>query len=426
MSEVRFSCACALSHISAIPITDEFTFLFNNCEYKCHRIQAAFLSPTISRILMTEVLASEFRITPNADGDNFQIIMDLIQGRAITLDESNAMFILSVGKQLGNCEMKKWALQFINKEITVGNAVQHLRFMKDIGLNCQAEIEFVAQHLYEIDTNELKTLDVDVLWDVLHSPSLVIPDEDWLFEIALDLVTQGGPQYERLYEAIHFDYLTGPSMMKFIDTFKYADMSGSLWSALCRRLACNVAQAEGKRMSRYVSPYISSRDYEYSGQNPFDGVVAHLTSECGGNIHQKGIVNITASSVKTNEPYRIVDYSSETHFVTQDQRDAFVQVHFLQHQLKLTNYTLKSHSGLGNFFMSWVLEGSNNGIDWIQLDSHENCNDLKGPSLVHTYSCKDAPPMTFFRIQQTGETSSHANYLIIAKMELFGTLYTLV
>lgn len=32
-----------------------------------------------------------------------------------------------------------------------------------------------------------------------------------------------------------------------------------------------------------------------------DGVIAHLTRECGGNAHKKRIVNVTVSSVYDND-----------------------------------------------------------------------------------------------------------------------------
>jgi hypothetical protein len=39
---------------------------------------------------------------------------------------------------------------------------------------------------------------------------------------------------------------------------------------------------------------------EGEGQMPAGGLIAHLTEKCGGNVHEKGAVQITASSSSNN------------------------------------------------------------------------------------------------------------------------------
>ena len=37
-------------------------------------------------------------------------------------------------------------------------------------------------------------------------------------------------------------------------------------------------------------------EFNFVDDRPFWGILSHLSDECGGNVHYKGIVNITASS----------------------------------------------------------------------------------------------------------------------------------
>ena len=54
-------------------------------------------------------------------------------------------------------------------------------------------------------------------------------------------------------------------------------------------------------------------------QKRFDGVIAHLTHECGRNVHDKGIVNVTVSSAANNRlPGKRGKVSGKTVFTGQN------------------------------------------------------------------------------------------------------------
>jgi hypothetical protein len=36
--------------------------------------------------------------------------------------------------------------------------------------------------------------------------------------------------------------------------------------------------------------------FSFISGHPFVGIIAHLTKQCGGNVHDRGVVNITAST----------------------------------------------------------------------------------------------------------------------------------
>ena len=53
----------------------------------------------------------------------------------------------------------------------------------------------------------------------------------------------------------------------------------------------------GRRNGAFSAPWRSNiRPLHNTILRKLDGIIAHLTRQCGGNVHDKGIVNVTASS----------------------------------------------------------------------------------------------------------------------------------
>ena len=58
----------------------------------------------------------------------------------------------------------------------------------------------------------------------------------------------------------------------------------------------------------------------YNQARPLDGIIAHLTRECGGNVHKEGVVNVTASGCFRDgfKPENAVDLKSDSIFYADD------------------------------------------------------------------------------------------------------------
>jgi hypothetical protein len=55
------------------------------------------------------------------------------------------------------------------------------------------------------------------------------------------------------------------------------------------------------------------------GKMPASDVIAHLMAKCGGNVHDKGAVEITASSVWDDPPRNAADLgNTNSWFVSDD------------------------------------------------------------------------------------------------------------
>jgi hypothetical protein len=133
----------------------------------------------------------------------------------------------------------------------------------------------------------------------------------------------------------------------------------------------------------------------------------------GGNVHEKGIVAITSSSVFENYPqYRVTnlgDPNSARSFCSEYEANQWVQWDFIERRVIPVHYSIQAHRNtLGSSHLkSWVIEGSMYGLRWTELDRETNNNDLNGSLMIHSFSISKSIECRFIRLRQTGE--NHAN-----------------
>jgi hypothetical protein len=164
-------------------------------------------------------------------------------------------------------------------------------------------------------------------------------------------------------------------------------------------------------------------DFPYQQGGEFNGIIAYLTKESGGNVHVKEIVNITASTDAHNSRWRIMDHSLSG-FMSQNRPDSWICFDFKGKLVSLSHYTLRSHAGGMMCPIQWEVEGSTDGDHWRSVDSRTT-RDLWGRSMVRTYACSKADSSQFFRfirVKQTGENNNNGHHLCLGGIEFFGKM----
>ena len=107
-----------------------------------------------------------------------------------------------------------------------------------------------------------------------------------------------------------------------------------------------------------------------------DGVIAQLTRECGGHVHEKGAVEITASSYRDGvEAKNAANLWTNSCFSSEDEPNSWICYDFKSRLVTPTSYSIRSHVGAG-FPKSWVLEVSNDGHAWTVIDRRDDNEDL--------------------------------------------------
>jgi hypothetical protein len=186
-------------------------------------------------------------------------------------------------------------------------------------------------------------------------------------------------------------------------------------NALQNRLDSLVADVD--RMKRCIAQW-----FPMNGNGSLDGIIASLTRRFGGNVHDRGIVTISASSLLVSgySGRNAADLNSDSLFSSSNNADSWLCYDFMARRVKLTHYSMRS--AWDDFPKSWVLEGSFNGTSWMQLDHRMNTNNLKGDRRIASFPVSTVAESRFIRLRMIAPNHSGAWYFSLVGVEFFGTL----
>ena len=174
--------------------------------------------------------------------------------------------------------------------------------------------------------------------------------------------------------------------------------------------------------------------YDEKSQNCFSGIIHHLTEACGGNVHQKGMVNVTSSS--GNNAFEAVNLeNTESYFQTSRAAktpNMWLKYDFKNIKIRPTHYSIRSrHDGDQGYYhpKSWVIEASNTGNDndWKILDSQNGVSYLDGRRLTHTFKINQTGSneyYRFIRFRQTDKNTGGNHDIRLSALEYFGYMFT--
>lgn len=173
---------------------------------------------------------------------------------------------------------------------------------------------------------------------------------------------------------------------------------------------------------------------EYDEAQPFNGILAYLTSKVGGgNLHDKGIIEVSATESMGEKHEKKFVLESEGAYISRskDTDDAFICLNFKGMKVSVTKYVLRSPKiSVSKYFFlkSWVLEVSYDGDpnSWSEIDRQENNDVLNGSEKVGVFPAKPHDePIQYVRLRQIGPNHYAANNkkLTLGQIELYGGLY---
>jgi hypothetical protein len=189
----------------------------------------------------------------------------------------------------------------------------------------------------------------------------------------------------------------------------------SLWRALSIRLSLSVSPS-------IPNSRIAGQTFSPSVDGSLDGIISHLTREQGGNVHDRGIVDISSKSVDYSYvPKLAADLQSTNYFQSVNESDQWLCYDFKDRRVKPTHYSIHAHSN--NWYLrSWVFEGSNDCSSWTVLDEQKNNSTTNSSHPIGTFSVLRSSECRFIRVRQTGKNAQGNDYLILFAFEIFGQL----
>jgi hypothetical protein len=350
---------------------------------------------------------------PDFDPNCLAELFSLPRNGSFGLAELNFESVKRVAKLLGNRELSESLIGFKDDQETLNssNACARLSLARFLGVSVSRSIDYLASHFSEVEQDLLKSLSHGDLVEVFCCPKLQIETEDSLLRFILEL----GAAHFSLLGYLRHEYLSVSGIDRLLKSISLSDIDERLWLSLCDRLRLAVRPSCDLQSRHRLRP----KRFRLDSSRPFDGIISHLTRECGGNVHSHEIISITASSNLYNQCYQTVDYGWNDYWYSDGTANSWIQFDFKTRRVSVTNYTLKSAGHGDCHLLQWSLGGSNDGQSWVPLDRRNTC-DLDGNYVVKSYGCELADFFRFIRLTQTGPNSRKDHYPMLCNLEFFG------
>jgi hypothetical protein len=186
---------------------------------------------------------------------------------------------------------------------------------------------------------------------------------------------------------------------------------------------------------------------QFPPSDQLDGIIAHLTRECGGNVHDKRAVVVTSSRPLKSHPrcapQNVVDLRSDSYFYSAHHsssseiphtRNNWICYDFRRRRIVPTHYSITPWAGYVSCSMSWVgcvdgehlknwaVEISSSGHDWMEIDLRENNCELNDGESTKRFEVARSQECRLIRLINIGRNHAGNDALVISAFEIFGTL----
>jgi hypothetical protein len=420
-----------LSQVPRLQFRDNFTFIVGSSRFPCDSIVADYLSGKIARLHASDASISEYTISSISDGGQFTKFLSLGLGGAFEIPTKELPLFSLLFAELENSELCALISTFLEKENNCDNIIEKVKLRIVQRQSVEDELDFAASHFYEIPAASLRTANTELLYDILSRECLRIESEDLFYSFIAERLSDSADAFA-LLEFVRFEFLTPSALSEFVEVSVQflGELNCAIWRKICTRLVPNAAASVGID-SRYaiVTGAFSGNSalLPYRPNFPFEGIIAYLTKKCRGNVHDRRIVKIESSPVEETRP----DHAAKTvadlgdldsRFVSADGGERWISYDFKNMKVTPTHYSLRSGPS-GAFLVSWVVEGSEDGGKWVELDRREAMDDLNGNSRAATFPVFSGRPFRFIRLMQVGKNGRGIDCFALSAFELFGTLY---
>jgi hypothetical protein len=241
-SPIRLSLSTkGLQRLEGLNHERDFAFVVGDERYACPSFVAEFLSPRITSLRSQDITIHEFSIETADPNHYFETVLSLALGREVSLSGNALEFVRSVCGELWNSELFEMTLKQGEGEIMERELRTRIDFMSGVDGSCGCEVGVVASHFYELSVSDLDQLSPPVLESILSDPSLVLQDEDSLFEIVHRRASEN-LSYFGLLGMIRFEFLSDETMTRAAEFISsgFESFTFGIWSSLRTRLTLPV------------------------------------------------------------------------------------------------------------------------------------------------------------------------------------------
>ena len=408
-----------------------FQFTCQDRVCRVHSVLAEFLAPRIASLRMSDPSCSSYAFrndSPELFTALETIVTNLHRRTPVQVGPSNFLVLLQLAQELGNNELLSTLIAMLNFEsLTLDTLVLLFQTGIDLGAAFTGRFgnlrDYIASNFYKIQNETLRNLSLETATTLLSSPSLKIKDEDSLYDFVRHRSAEDA-NFMSLFEFVYFEYLSVDRIENFAwfsdNAIFFESINSSIWRRICLRLIRDTKLLKSRRSVEV--------EFCYNESDPLGGVFRYLTDQCGGNVHDRGVVNVTASGIyDKNYPKNAVDLGTDSVFQSMRQNNGWICFDMGNLRVKPTSYSIRSHEyGPGYAHLkSWVLQVSNDGATWQEVDRQTNNPAMNNKHVIRNFRVANVPSdgFRFVRLQQTGPNHQNDNFMIFSSFEIFGTLY---
>jgi hypothetical protein len=321
-----------------------------------------------------------------------------------------------LSESVGNAEIAKqvFDVEFGREPLSLSNAVGRMVRKQHLGVEAEEEQELLASNFFKICLSDWGNSTAEDLCLIVRRPSLRLLSEDSLVRV-ISGFSASSSRVELLGE-VECEFLSQRGIDEYLNLISVSDIDESHWTSICRRLHRDVRpNLSGNRFFRKV--------LDHRGGADFDGILRHLKGQHGGNI--RAAVSIQASSQECGNCFDVTNYDAQTDWYTRNTPNSWLRFDFGPRRVSVDSYSMKSRCNGACIPRTWVLEGRNEGTDWVVIDRHENDKSIQGVFASHNFKCparNDLDVFRFIQLRQTGLESNNCNHLTMCHFELFGRL----
>jgi hypothetical protein len=428
----------ALGNVPQSQALNDFRFLVGGAVYDCPWYVADLISPVIAHLHQSDPTLDGFLVETVDDDRYFKYFLALGRGEDLPLNDRSVPFFLALAKELGNSDVYYSVLESSGDLSKVSQTLASLKIGSDFSLCPDPELEFLGRHFFELPKEILSQLSIAQLHKVLTHESLKVASEDALCDLLSSLCV-GNKDYWALFEFVKFEHLSPDCVCQFLELLllNFDCLTPALWARLCDRLVLPVKAPIPR--GRYSG--VQGRVFAPDMGAPLKGIIAHLTAACGGNVHDKGVVTISASSVfnassgggfggapgaSQYAPKNVADAQANSAFNSQAGPDQWIAFDFQKQRIEPTDYAIRTFYpayNSGDSPLSWVIEVSDDGVSWVEVDRRTQNLDLKDRNCTKIFKIPKPTECRHLRLRQTGLNQQGSQNLCMAGFEVFGTLF---
>ena len=417
-----------------------FTFISNQGQYVCSPFAAELLSPKICHLRQFDATFSEYYLETCDTYGFFESFLKLASGEDLVIDRLHVPFYLSLCRELENFDLlSQLELYSGYPELTLDNVLDVLKLkLNENSAMIDREVGFIARNFHSIPDEELATLSPDTLSQILSREDLMLTSEDSLYHFVFSLIERD-VRSTGLLEFVRLEFLSQEAIQHFVAASSanvHDWLNYGIWKRVCDRLLCPVTTSHLEKFKNRFIWHCNQEENNEEDQGttfvlqreqPLNGIIAYLTDTSGGNVVDRDVINVIAQpkdSSQLRAPRNLFDLMGNNYFKSRDQPGQFFTIDFKDMRVSPTAYTIRSSNdgpGAGHP-MSWVVEVSNDGWTWVEIDRRENCNDLNDKLVTRSFETRTGEQARMVRFRLTGPNHNGHDYILMRAFELFGSL----